>query len=139
MGETTPVGVLHVDDDPAMRELLVAFLERRGLEPRLRTAATAAEATELLKSDPAAVDVVVSDMSLPDDEGGLGFLEDVRAEYPDLPFVVFTGRDDREDLARERGATDYVVKGTVRRLETLAARIDELVDEADRRAAEPIA
>lgn len=139
MGETTPVGVLHIDDDPAMRELFVAFLEHRGLEPRLLPAATGAEALAELRSDPGAVDVVVSDMSLPDDGGGIGFLDDVRAAYPDLPFVFFTGRDDREELARERGATDYVVKGTGRRLETLASRIDDLVDGADRPATEPVA
>jgi DNA-binding NtrC family response regulator len=45
---------------------------------------------------------------------GLEFLASVREEYPDLPFILFTGKGS-EEIASEaisRGVTDYLQKET---------------------------
>jgi len=58
------------------------------------------------------VDVALLDLGLPDSQG-LDTLARVRARYPALPVIVFTGLDD-EDVALKAvkaGAQDYLVKG----------------------------
>jgi DNA-binding NtrC family response regulator len=121
------VDVLHVDDDPAMLDLTVAFLERLDAEATLRSVMDAEEALEILRTDSESVDVVVSDFSLPD-EGGIAFLEAVREVRPDVPFIFFTGRTDTEQRALDHGATDYIVKGNAATLNDLVHRIVEVVD-----------
>jgi len=62
---------------------------------------------------------------------GLGVLKLVREEFPDVPFILFTGTGN-EALASEAiaaGVTDYVRKqGGPRQYETLANRIDNAVE-----------
>src|SRR5690606_35083667 len=66
--------VLVVDDEPAMREVLQARIERWGFS--VRTAETVARARELVATfDP---DLVISDLVLPD-ATGLALLEHLRA------------------------------------------------------------
>ena len=66
------------------------------------------------------IDLVLLDLGLPDSEGPDG-VRRLLAEHPGLPLIVLTARDD-DATAREalrRGAQDYVVKGSVARLERL--------------------
>jgi serine phosphatase RsbU (regulator of sigma subunit) len=67
-----------------------------------------------LEAWPAGADCVLLDLGLPD-AGGLSALERLRAEIPDVPVVVLTGRTDNgigpEALAA--GAQDFLVKGQV--------------------------
>lgn len=44
---------------------------------------------------------------------GLDVLERVRGEYPDLPFILFTGKGSEEIAsdAISKGVTDYLQKG----------------------------
>lgn len=60
------------------------------------------------------VDVILSDLGLPDSHGLDTFLA-LHTHYPDTPVIVLTGRDD-EAFATEavrKGAQDYLVKGSV--------------------------
>jgi len=58
---------------------------------------------------------------------GLEFLEAVRADYPDLPFILFTGKGS-EEIASEAissGVTDYLQKGAgTNRYTVLANRVE---------------
>lgn len=56
-----------------------------------------------------AFDCVLSGYSLPTQDG-IEFLETVRAEYPDLPFILYTGRGSEQVAsdALAAGVTDYV-------------------------------
>jgi len=101
--------VLHVDDDAAQLDLTADFLERTDSRLEVLTETSASDALDRI--DAAAVDAVVSDYQMPEMDG-LTFLDRVRDDYPDLPFVLFTGRGS-EEVASEaiaRGVTDYLQK-----------------------------
>jgi len=104
------IRVLHVDDDPAIGELVEAFLEREDERFEVQTMTDVADAEDALADR--SVDCVVSDYDMPD-RNGLQFLEAVRQEYPDLPFILYTGKGS-EEVASEAisaGVTDYLQKG----------------------------
>nr|WP_101351035.1 PAS domain S-box protein [Haloarcula taiwanensis] len=121
------VRVLHVDDDPEFAEVAATFLERVGDGFSVETAANVSEGLARLAE--AAFDCVVSDYDMPE-TNGIEFLEAVRAEYPDLPFVLFTGKGS-EEVASEavsKGVSDYLQKGRgTERYTLLANRIQNLV------------
>ncbi|WP_058365488.1 PAS domain S-box protein [Haloparvum sedimenti] len=122
------IRVLHVEDDPEFAEMAGAFLEREDDRIRVRSAADAEEALELLSAS--AFDCVVSDYEMPG-LNGIELLRAVREDHPDLPFILFTGKGS-EEVAGEAisaGVTDYLQKGTAtEQYELLANRIDNAVD-----------
>ena len=67
------IRVLHVDDEPDFADLTATYLEREDDRITVET------------------DCVVSGYEMPD-TNGTEFLETVRETYPDLPFVLFTGK-----------------------------------------------
>ncbi|AGN00680.1 HTR-like protein [Salinarchaeum sp. Harcht-Bsk1] len=117
--------VLHVDDEHGLVDLAATFLEREGLAV---TTATDAE-TGLDRLEDNSIDAVVSDYDMPGTDG-LEFLAAVREDYPDLPFILFTGKGS-EEIASEaisRGVTDYLQKETgTDQYAVLANRIEESV------------
>lgn len=127
MGER--IRVLHVDDDPEFAELTGGFLEREDDRLSVDVAASAAEGLERL--DHERIDCVVSDYEMPQNSG-IEFLEAVRERYPDLPFVLFTGKGS-EEIASDAiyaGVSDYLQKGTdTQQYSLLANRIVNLVQQ----------
>ena len=69
------------------------------------------DALDRLATDP--VDCIVSDYQMPETDG-LELLTEVREQYPDLPFILFTGKGSEEVAsdAITAGATDYLQKET---------------------------
>ena len=109
-GESDSIRVLHVDDDPDFSDLTSTFLEREGDAFTVETATSASEGLDRLEEEE--IDCIVSDYDMPG-TNGLDFLEQVREEYADLPFVLFTGKGS-EEIASEaisRGVTEYTQKG----------------------------
>ncbi len=84
--------MLFVDDEPLMTMALQTLLRSAPYE--VLVANTASEALALLAQAP--VDVVVSDMAMPD-MSGTDFLAKVRVEYPKATRVVLTGHASLED------------------------------------------
>ena len=121
------VRVLHVDDDTEFAEVAATFLERAGDGFTVETAASVSEGLARLAE--ASFDCVVSDYDMPE-TNGIEFLEAVQTEYPDLPFVLFTGKGS-EEVASEavsKGVSDYLQKGHgTDRYTLLANRIQNLV------------
>jgi PAS domain S-box-containing protein len=128
------IDVLHVDDDPSLRDLTTTFLEREDDRFTVTTANSADEGMERINDRPP--DCIVSDYNMPGSDG-LEFLQAVRAEDPDLPFILYTGKGS-ESVASDAIAadvTDYVQKGTGgEQYELLANRIRNAVQ--SRREAE---
>lgn len=132
------IRVLHVDDEPDFAELAATFVEREDDRFDIQTATSASEGLDSLASDD--FDCVVSDYNMPA-QNGIEFLEDVRADYPDLPFILFTGKGSEEVAsdAISAGVTDYLQKGSgFEQYELLANRVLNAVEQyrSKQRAAE---
>ena len=105
------IRILHVDDDPDYAEMTATFLEQQDAPLEVVTATSTTDALDRLGDD--AVDCVISDYDMPNMDG-LNFLETVRSDYPELPFILFTGKGS-EEIASEAisaGVTDYLQKET---------------------------
>lgn len=103
------IRVLHVDDEPDFGDLTATVLERSDERFEVDTRTSAAAGLDRLAEGD--FDCVVSDYQMPATDG-LEFLEAVREENPDLPFLLFTGQGS-EEVASEAitaGATDYLQK-----------------------------
>jgi DNA-binding response OmpR family regulator len=98
--------ILVVEDEPAVRELVVFHLERAGFT--VRAAADAERARPMLPGS----DLLVLDRMLPG-EGGLELLRRLRAgNRPGLPVLMLTARGTEVDRVEglDAGADDYLVK-----------------------------
>ncbi len=95
-----------VDDEPRVREIVVAYLERDGYRVTDVASVEAARA-QLDGVDP---DLVILDVMLPA-ESGLDLLADLR-HNGDTPVILLTSRSEETDrvLGLELGADDYVTK-----------------------------
>ena len=110
VAESREVSVLHVDDEAAFTDLVATFLERE--DERLAVVTEQSAADGLAALDGGDIDCIVSDYQMPGTDG-IEFLEAVREEHPDLPFILFTGKGS-EEVASEAisaGVTDYLQKG----------------------------
>jgi putative two-component system response regulator len=99
--------ILVVDDDEAMRGLIVRFLERDGHQ--YRKAGSAEEALQVLEEEEFAL--LISDINMPG-KTGLDLLKEVRNNHPDLAVIMATAVDDR-NVAIESlfmGAYGYITK-----------------------------
>lgn len=110
MSETTGlIRVLHVDDDPRLCEVTKQFLERENERLSVETATSVSDGLDILSN--ASIDCIVSDYEMPERDG-IEFLQRVREESPDLPFILFTGKGS-EEVASEAisaGVSDYLQK-----------------------------
>lgn len=99
--------VLVIDDEPAVRNLMVEILSRSGYEPI--GAGSAREALNLL--DTPELSLVVSDIVMPG-LSGFELLDEVRARRPSLPVLLVTGSgtEDRFQEALAHGAAGLLVK-----------------------------
>ncbi len=98
--------ILVVDDEPMVREVVVAYLEREGFN--VAEATTGAEALKQIEE--VTPDLVVLDVMLPEIDG-FSVLTELR-KSGDIPVILLTARTEEPDrvLGLELGADDYVVK-----------------------------
>ncbi|WP_436935713.1 PAS domain S-box protein [Halovenus marina] len=126
-----PIRVLHVDDDPAFRDMTATFLRQERDQFELVEASRGADARDRLREMGGEIDCIVSDYSLPD-MNGVELLEAIRDEYADLPFILFTGKGS-EAVARDAlraGATDYLQKQSgTQQYDLLANRIRNAIEQ----------
>jgi DNA-binding response OmpR family regulator len=109
--------ILVVDDEPLVREVVVAYLEREGFH--VDEASTGSGALDKINEQQP--DLVVLDVMLPEIDG-FGVLAELRRSG-DIPVILLTARSEEPDrvLGLELGADDYVVKPFSPR--ELAARV----------------
>lgn len=100
--------VLIVDDDPLFLELSKSFLEVF-YEINSDTVESAGEALVKLEED--SYDVVVADYDMPIMDG-ITFLRNIRNKRNNIPFILFTGIEEKEIMYRaiESGANSFIQK-----------------------------
>jgi sigma-B regulation protein RsbU (phosphoserine phosphatase) len=105
-----PVQLLLVEDNIGDARLFQEMLKEAKAPFTVEHVRRLSEAVERLASG--GIDVLLSDLSLPDSHG-IATFEKLHAAAPQVPLIVLSGLDD-ETLAVEtvrRGAQDYLVKG----------------------------
>jgi PAS domain S-box-containing protein len=108
--EATPpssLRILVVEDEPATRRLMARLL--RGLGHEVTTAGTIAAALEV--SEAGGLDLIVSDIGLPDGSG-LDLMQRVVSRRGPVPAIALTGYGMEEDIRRsqEAGFTAHLTK-----------------------------
>ena len=127
--------ILVVDDEPAVRDFVTTVLVREGME--VVQAADGAAGLRLLGARGGAIDLLLLDVQLPDQDG-FAVLDRVTGGGTGPPVVLMTGHGSIPDAAEaiRRGATDYLTKplsatGLVKAV--LAARTRGPVESGDSR------
>jgi DNA-binding response OmpR family regulator len=115
--DARPLRVLVVDDEPMVREVVTAYLERDGFV--VAAVADGRAALDVLAAS--SPDLVVLDVMLPEVDG-FDVLSRLRRQS-EVPVILLTARTEEPDriLGLELGADDYVVKPFSPR--ELAARV----------------
>ena len=118
---SNPLKILYVEDSPADAELCLHDLKKAGFEPHADIVCTSVEFKQKLRRN--SYDVILSDCSLPQ-FSVLEALKFVKAEAPDVPFIVVTGTlgDEGAVEAIKQGAIDYVLKDRRARLASSVRR-----------------
>jgi PAS domain S-box-containing protein len=103
------ISLLYVDDEPDLLDLCKLFLEREG-EFSVAIVTSAREGLQILAEG--MIDAIVSDYQMPGMDG-IEFLKQVRKDFKDIPFILFTGKGREEVVieAIENGADFYLQKG----------------------------
>jgi two-component system, OmpR family, response regulator len=99
--------ILVVDDDPAMRQMIVSYLEDQNMRA-IAAAGRQEMVRQLAGGEPS---LVILDLRLGKDDG-LDLLREIRAQS-DVPVIITTGsRRDEVDrvVGLELGADDYIIK-----------------------------
>lgn len=115
------VRVLHLEDDPDDREIIKCSLRDVGLSCLIQAVQTREEYEIHVKNE--IWDVILADLTLPDFDG-YAALEIARIICPNTPFIFVTGSMG-EDVAVEtlkQGATDYILKNSLGRLDSSIRR-----------------
>ena len=99
--------ILAVDDEPHVRSMIGATLERQGFDVQL--ASSGREALEIL--DRSAFDLVLTDIVM-QDGNGIALLDRIHGQLPQLPVVMVTAIHDISVAidSMRRGAYDYLLK-----------------------------
>lgn len=127
MTENAPVKILIVDDETAIRESLVCYLEDCGYE--IASAQSGEDALEILKGNPQ--DIGIIDLRLPGMSGEAMILEAYKLD-PKMRFIIHTGSVDYclTDEMKQIGLTnDHLMLKPLSDLSFLENAINTLVQE----------
>jgi PAS domain S-box-containing protein len=128
--------LLILEDVPTDAELMTEELAETGLSFVSKRVATKASFVNAIADF--SLDIILSDYSLPSFDG-LSALKVAKEKCPDVPFIFVSGALGEEkaiDLLK-KGATDYVLKNRLSRLEPAVSRaLHEVAERRERERAE---
>jgi signal transduction histidine kinase/ActR/RegA family two-component response regulator len=119
--------VLLVEDEPALRALAVASLEKLGYT--VLEAGNGLEALSVFEKHPAKIDVVVADIVMPR-MGGPELVEKLRAKRDDFAVIFMTGYTEASVLENAKIGIGSVLLNKPFSADVLAAKINELQQKA---------
>lgn len=105
------VRILIVDDEPSVRDMVVAMIEPTGYQ--VIEAGNGAEACTACKE--VSVDLIITDIVMPV-KNGIDLIMEVKKEYPDISVIAMsggggiTGRYDYLEIAKLVGAKNILKK-----------------------------
>jgi two-component system, OmpR family, alkaline phosphatase synthesis response regulator PhoP len=118
-----PEAILLIDDDPHLMHVLSTFFDLEGFH--VLKAGSGKEAMGVLGE--LVPDLVMLDLTMPGDEGA-DVLRQIRAnrKLKNIPIVIFTGAEARQDELLAAGADRYIPKPYS--LDGLRETVRELID-----------
>jgi DNA-binding NarL/FixJ family response regulator len=108
---TLPVRIAIVEDDPALRKIVVSLLQP---DPQYAVVGEFAEGRTAIAEIPRlTVDIALVDIGLPD-VSGIDVIRELKASSPNCSILVITTFGDEKTVASalEAGADGYLLKGT---------------------------
>ena len=117
--------ILIVDDEPPIAKMASQILKRLGYVTTARTSSL--DALELFKKRPNDLDLVITDMTMPNMTGDKLAMELIKIR-PDIPIILSTGYSSRmsEDKAKEMGIKAFAMKPLAK--ENLAVTVRKVLD-----------
>jgi DNA-binding NarL/FixJ family response regulator len=117
------VKILLVDDHPLILEALRHVLRQLDADVELLGARTAEDGVALVSANPDA-GLLLLDLTLPGSDG-FAVLETLRRDHPQVPVVVLSASDRREDILRaiDLGAMGYIPKTSSNQVTLQALRL----------------
>jgi CheY-like chemotaxis protein len=122
--------VLVVDDDPEIRELIISVLKRESYH--VLEAANGQEALDVASAFAAPIHLIVSDVNMPQ-MGGWKLLEQLRAWYPSIRFLMVSGYPQREESLAELEGTPTAFLAKPFAAHELSEAVRDLLDRPTRR------
>jgi two-component system, sensor histidine kinase PdtaS len=106
------VTVLHIEDNEDDQIILREYLKDTSMDLRIESASSMATGLELLRRN--TVDLILTDLGLPDSSGMETFVR-LHDEAPNIPIVLLTGHNDEEFAVQllSLGAQDYLAKSDI--------------------------
>src|SRR5215469_12338825 len=104
------ISILLVDDEPFAQKLASTALKQIGVK-NVVVAKGGHEALKILAEPHQKFDLIISDWNMPE-MTGLNLLKKVRETWPDMPFVMLTGKTTGDFVlaAKENGVNGYIAK-----------------------------
>lgn len=104
------ISVLVVDDEPFAQKLATAVLRQIGVKT-VMVAKNGHDALKILAEPHQKFDLVISDWNMPE-MTGLNLLKKVRETWPDMPFIMLTGKTTGDFVlaAKDNGVNGYIAK-----------------------------
>jgi len=117
--------ILFVDDEESITIMIRQMLERLGYQ--VETQLNPEEALELFKSKPQDIDLVITDMTMPQ-MTGVSLSKKLKTVRSDIPVIICTGHSSLidEDKAKELGIDAFAIKPIVKK--DIAKAIRKVLD-----------
>jgi len=112
--------IMVVDDEPQIANVLKIMLEKLGYDVTIKTGSR--DALEAFRLNPGNLDLIITDMTMPD-MTGIELAEEIFRIRPDLPLILATGYSEfvSKETAGLYGIKEFIMKPVVR--DELAATI----------------
>lgn len=133
LGKKREIRVLLVEDQQNVRDMMLSMIERLGYE--VFSCEDGLEALELIREEPEAFDLVITDHNMPK-MTGLEMVQQVYVDFPEIPFILLSGYSEKElfDLMGTHPAIKAIMIKPANK-EILGRKMEEIVHQSMRRSA----